>query len=192
MLYQLFDLWNVALTPEIARNLFIGMYTDSGGFKYPPTDYRVFQAAAELAKIVPDFTKVIFLMENNQQKESVYFRAMALNSIETFCNDSVAIASVSFKEITDKKIPPEAMHSDIPNVLKSVIGWNIGIICIEKQPNVVKVSMRSRDGERFDISKLAVSLGGGGHRAAAGITLNMSLPEAKQALVGKIKELYNL
>ena len=192
ILYQLFSVLGCTITREIALNLFMGIYTDSGGFRYPPTDYRVFESAGELVKIVPDFTKAIFLMENNERKESIYFRALALNSIETFCQDSIAIASVSFAQITEKKIPEECMHSEIPNLLKSVIGWNVGVICIEARPNLVKISMRSRDVEKYDVSKLATSLGGGGHRAAAGITLKMSLAEAKQILVAKAKELYNL
>jgi phosphoesterase RecJ-like protein len=76
------------------------------------------------------------------------------------------------------------------NRLKSVIGWNIGVIMIETEPGKVKVSMRSRDPELYDVSKLAVALGGGGHRAAAGIKLSMSLDEARVAIVAKAGELY--
>jgi nanoRNase/pAp phosphatase (c-di-AMP/oligoRNAs hydrolase) len=40
---------------------------------------------------------------------------------------------------------------------------------------------------------LAASLGGGGHKAAAGISLEgMSLADAKKLVVAKAKELYNL
>jgi len=76
------------------------------------------------------------------------------------------------------------------NRLKSVIGWDIGIIMIEMEPNKIKVSMRSRDPEKYDVSILASSLGGGGHRAAAGIKLAMSLAEAKKSVVAKAEELY--
>jgi phosphoesterase RecJ-like protein len=191
MLFQLFKEWNITFDKHIALNLFMGMYTDTGGFKYPPTDYRVFEAAAELAKIVPDYTKCIFTMENSDRKESLYFAALALNSIQTFCKDHVAIASVSYESIQSKHIPLEAIGGDnMANRLKSVIGWNIGVIMIETEPGKVKVSMRSRDPELYDVSKLAVALGGGGHRAAAGIKLSMSLDEARVAIVAKAGELY--
>jgi len=65
ILFQLFKKWNIIFSPEISLNLFMGMYTDTGGFKYPPTDHRVFEAAAELVRIVPDYTKYIFIMENS-------------------------------------------------------------------------------------------------------------------------------
>jgi len=193
MLFQLFTLWKIDITHDIALNLFIGLYTDSGELKYEPIDYKVFQAATVLVKTAPDFIDAIFTMDNSQRPETIFFEALALNSIQTFLNGNIAIASVSLKQIQENKIPIDSIHTDIPNKLKSVIGWNVGIMLTEKEPNIVRVSMRSRDGSIFDVSKLAVALGGGGHRAAAGIRFpNTTLEEAKQKIVSKAKELYNL
>ncbi|MDR3558343.1 MAG: DHH family phosphoesterase, partial [Candidatus Pacebacteria bacterium] len=120
-LFQLFREWKVNMTPEIAMNLFIGAYTDSGGFKYPPTDYRVLEAASELAKIAPDYTHALFIMENSQTKEAIYFQALALSSVKTFLNDTIAIAAVSNKELKDKNIPEDYIRGiSISNMLKSV------------------------------------------------------------------------
>ncbi|MES2314356.1 MAG: DHH family phosphoesterase [Patescibacteria group bacterium] len=193
MLYQLFTIWNIEITHDIAINLFMGMYTDSGGFKYYPIDHRVFQVASALVKIAPDFVDVIFHMENSQNSQAIYFERLALDSVETFLGDNIAMASISFKQIEDHKILLDSIHVDIPNKLKSVVGWNVGMMLVEREPDIVKVSMRTRDIERFDVSKLAVALGGGGHRAAAGILFKgLSLAEAKEKIVSKAKELYNL
>ena len=193
ILYKLFKEWKITLTKDIAANLFIGMYTDSGGFKYPPTGYEVFQAAAELSKIFPDFYKLIFTMENSRSKDSVYYEALALNSIKVYLNENVVIAAVSNKELKDKNIPASmASESNVDNLIKSVIGWNVGIQATEVEPNKVKISLRTRDSEKFDVSKLAVALGGGGHKAAAGATLTMPLPEAIEKIVQTAKEIYNL
>lgn len=193
LLFKLFTLWNIDLTHDIALNLFIGIYTDTGGLKYPPIDYKVFQAVSVLTKIAPDFIKAISNMENSELKESIYFEALALNSIEVFLDNNIAIASVSLKQIQDNNIPIDSIHTDIPNKLKSVIGWNVGMILVERELGIVRLSMRSRDADKFDVSKLALALGGGGHRAAAGVRFNgLSLDEAKKLVVSKAKELYNL
>ena len=193
VLFQLFTLWEIEITHDIALNLFMGIYTDSGGFKYAPLDYRIFEAAAVLAKAAPDFIEAIFKMENSRNKESLYFEAMALSSVETCLNDTIAIASVSYAQLQEKNIRAEDVHTDIPNQLKSVIGWNVGMILTEREPRHVKVSMRSRDAHKFDVSKLAVALGGGGHRAAAGIRfMDMSIEEVKKAIIAKAKEIYTL
>jgi nanoRNase/pAp phosphatase (c-di-AMP/oligoRNAs hydrolase) len=39
---------------------------------------------------------------------------------------------------------------------------------------------------------MSASIGGGGHKAAAGAVLNMPIEEAKSLVVSKAKELYNL
>ena len=193
VLYQLFCEWRIEITHDIAINLFIGMYTDTGGFKYPPTDSRVLQAAGELVRSAPDFTKALFILENSQTKESIYFKTLALNSIETFFDDSIAITGVSYKSMQDKGISMDDIGGDsLSNALKAVIGWNIGISMIGVDPEHIKISIRTRDSEKFDVSKLASALGGGGHRAAAGAVLKMSLEDAKKTVVNKIKELYNL
>lgn len=193
VLFQLFELWNVTMTHDIALNLFMGIYTDTGGFRYPPTDYRVIEAASKLAKIAPDFTETIFTMENSQSKESIYFQALALSSVETFLGDNIAIATVSYDEIVAKKIPDECVRGiSISNILKSVIGWNVGVSMIERKPGEVKASFRTRDRDAYDVSKLAAAVGGGGHRASSGAVLKMSLDEAKSLVVAKAKELYNL
>ena len=193
IIFQLFEEWNVKLTYDIAINLLIGMYSDTGGFKYLPTDYRVLMAAAECAKIAPDYTEFIFIAENSQSKESIYFEALALGGIETFCGDSVAISAVSHDDLKKKNIPIHTTaESEVANTLKSVIGWNIGILMIEVDPGKIKVNFRSRDPKRFDVSKLAAALGGGGHRAAAGVCLMTTLSGAKELIVEKIKELYTI
>ena len=192
-LFELFTVWGVTITHDIALNLFMGIYTDSGGFKYPPTGYRDFEAAATLVKIAPDFTEAIFCLENSNSTESIYFETMALDSLKTYLQGNIAVTSVSFKALQEKGIVLDAIHTDIPNKLKSVVGWNVGMIFTEREPRHIKVSMRSRNGERFDVSKLAVALGGGGHRAAAGIRFtDMSMEEAQKVVISKAQELFNL
>ncbi|HEY4504120.1 MAG TPA: bifunctional oligoribonuclease/PAP phosphatase NrnA [Candidatus Paceibacterota bacterium] len=196
ILFQLFRAWKINITPEIATNLFVGIYTDTGGFRYSPTDYadyRVLQSASELAKIAPDFTKTIFIMENSNKKESVYFQALALNSIKTFHNENLVISFVSNKELKNKNINDDsiAVHS-ISNILKSVVGWNIAVSMIEREPNIVKISCRTRDSQKYDVSKLASALGGGGHKVAAGATLLMPLDSAVKKVVETVKIIYNL
>lgn len=193
-LFQLFHEWNVEMTHNIAINLFLGMYTDTGGFKYEGTDYRMLEAAGELAKIAPDFTQAIFTLENSNKKDAVYFEMVALNSIETFLDENIVIASVSQEDVKEKNISlAVAGGSEINSLLKSVIGWNISILMTEIEKDKIKMSFRTRDSDRFDVSILATALGGGGHKAASGALLdNISLEEAKKVVVSKAKELYKL
>ncbi|MFA6404729.1 MAG: DHH family phosphoesterase [Candidatus Paceibacterota bacterium] len=191
-LFQLFHEWNVELTHDISINLFTGMYSDTGGFKYEGTDHRMFEAIGVLTKIAPDFPQAIFILENSNEKDVVYFERAALNSIETFLDENVVIASVSQEDVKEKNISLNAVSgSEIGNLLKSVIGWNVSVLMTEIEKDKIKISFRTRDSDRFDVSRIATEFGGGGHKAASGALLNnTSLEEAKRVVVSKAKELY--
>jgi bifunctional oligoribonuclease and PAP phosphatase NrnA len=193
ILFKLFKEWGIDITSDMAANLFMGMYTDTGGFKFPPTDYKVLHAAAELIQIYPRYTDLIFTMENSQDKNSIYGQAIALNSIKTFCNDQIAISAVPHTLLSEKKIPTNAISEGyVANILKSVIGWDIAVSMVEIEPGRIKCSFRTRNVSKYDVSKLATELGGGGHKAAAGAVLTTTLDEAVQKVVETARVLYNL
>ncbi|MCW1949712.1 MAG: DHHA1 domain-containing protein, partial [Candidatus Shapirobacteria bacterium] len=79
----------------------------------------------------------------------------------------------------------------VSNMIKSVVGWDIALTMTEIQPEIIKISMRTRDSQKYDLAKIAVATkAGGGHKAAAGATLNMTLPQAKETILAIIKKLY--
>ncbi len=194
ILYELLEFEKVKITKEIAICLFVGIYTDTGGFKYRDTTTKTFSIAASLTKIYPDFDKLIFEVENNDDPDRLKFLSLMLSSIETYCSNKVAIASIDFDTIQKNNISNNVVSgSEIANMVKSVVGWDIGISLIESQPNFIKISLRTRDAKKYDLSKLSMALGGGGHRSAAGAILNnLSVPQAKKILLDKLDKLYKL
>ncbi len=191
VVYELFKKLKAKITPAIAACLLAGLHTDTGGYKYPPTTASTFTAAAELSQIYPKFTKIIFEIENNDTPDNLKFLGLILNHIETHFSDHVAIASLSFEEIKNSGLNPDQIPSGISNMLKSVVGWEIGISMIESQPNKVDVSMRTRDSHKYDLSQITVATGfGGGHKAAAGATIPLSLSNAKKLVLECIQKLH--
>lgn len=193
ILFDLFMCWKISITPEIASNLFIGIYTDTGGFKFRGTNVRTFEVAGGLATVIPEFPQIILKMEQSRTAEHIAFLGMALSSVETFLDGKFALAAVSLKDLESKGIPlSEAHASNVSPFITSVTAWKFGGCLCEIGPNLVKGSFRSSDVGTYDVAKFTAALGGGGHKAAAGVTLKMSLPEAKKLVVAKAKELYNL
>ena len=193
ILFDLFDLWKIDITPDIAANLFMGIYTDTGGFKYPGTTVRTFNVAGELANIIPEFPRIISDMENSRTLAEIRFQALALSSIETFLDGQCGLSVISNAALKEHNIAKIDIHGEqIVQILRSVSDWKFSGILVEVEHGSVKMSLRSKDGEIYDVSKLAVALGGGGHKAAAGVTVDMTIDEAKKLVVAKAKELYNL
>jgi len=193
ILLDLFKDWHVEITPDIAADLFIGAFTDTGGFRYNNVTPGVLVAASELAAIYPAFPKLIATMENSRKPEELLSLGLLLSHIKAYLNGHFAIASVSNADLVASNLSSgDAGTSWAAGLLRSVVGWDISVCCVETAPGTVKASFRTRDSEKYDLTKIAVALGGGGHKAAAGAILTMPLSQAVEKIVATAKEIYNL
>jgi len=193
IVFNILKTLDVKIDHDIALNLFMGMYTDTGGFRYGANGDRALKVASELACIAPDYQKTISIMENSNTKEGLVFESLALSSFKSFFDDRLVIATVGYDDLIKNNISEDDRFTGgIVNKLKSIITTEIASTIIEVEPNKLKLSFRSKDSDRFDVSKIAVALGGGGHKQAAGAKLSMSIDEAIEKVVKIIKEIYNL
>jgi len=188
LLFYVFKIWGIEIDKNTAANLYVGIFGDTGGFTNANTTVKTFEAITEIVKIYPDFTKLISELRS-YPKGKIFFDALALNSIETFLNDTVAISSVSFEAMQEKGIDKNDMAASVvPNLLIGVKEWQIGVCLTEREKNQISVSFRSKN--NIDVAQIAESLGGGGHLPAAGAFLEMSLDEAKKTVVEAISKFY--
>ncbi len=191
ILFYLFQSWELNITPQMAINLYVGIHSDTGGFEYPGTTTKTLTAGAQLAKINPEFPQYLFDLNNHQHSDMVKYLGLALTHLESYSNSKIIISNISYQDLDNHDIDPNFIqNSEVANILKSVIGWEIVASFIEIDPNVVKVSLRTRDSKKYNLGQIAAQLGGGGHPAAAGINLKMSPNQASQLLLKTIQEIY--
>lgn len=192
LIYQLMIEWKTKISAEIALCLFLGIYTDTGGFKYPKTSPDTFLYASQLVKMAPNFAKVVFQLENSLEPQQIAYLSLALNSLEHYFSHKVVISAVSYEKLKAAGI--EAKHTEkmeVANLLKSVTGWEIGIALTETEPKSCNISLRTRDSQKYPLSKLAKIVNGGGHPAAAGgRIIKLPFDQAKKLLLEKIAEVY--
>lgn len=193
VLYDLYKLWNIKLNKNIALNLFVGTYSDTGGFRYKLTSPKTLLMAAELTFLAGNFSDVLFEIDNSNSPGVVAMQAIALSSIETFLDQKLAVALVRNEEIKKHNIRSEDMVThNILNTMRSVSGWDIDATLVEVEPNKIKTSFRTRNENKYDLTLISGAFGGGGHKAAAGATILMPIEEARESIVSRAKELYNL
>ncbi len=193
ILYELFKEWDVNIDEELALYLFIGIYADSGGFKYPNTSSKTFKAATELVTIHPNYHKTVFDLENNKKEIEIEMMGLALSNIKKYFNNKVVLSIIPYEIIKAKNISKDdATEGLIPNILRSVSGWDIVASLVEVEKDITKVSLRTRDEEKYDVSKIAKSVGidGGGHPGAAGTTIMKNIKDAEKELLGYITNLF--
>jgi bifunctional oligoribonuclease and PAP phosphatase NrnA len=191
ILADIFKIWKIKLNGEIASSLYIGIYTDSGGFKYKTTTPRTYEIAAELVKFIPDFSEIISNTENGNDKKYIEYLGAALNSVEFYLNDKVIVSAVAYDDILKMQIEKEDTSSvnTLNDILRSIEGIEISATFVEEEKGLVRVSMRALRDE-FDVSKIAVIFGGGGHKLAAGMNMKMPLDQAKEEFRKAVTEAY--
>jgi bifunctional oligoribonuclease and PAP phosphatase NrnA len=192
LLYEFFERNRIKIDRKMALYLILGIYGDTA-FKYEKVTHRTFEIIAKLTKINKKFHQPIFDLDNSNSPEKIKVMILALNNIENYFDDKIALSGLRFDDLRQNDLVNVGReNTDIPNLLKSVIGWQIGVQLTEYQKDKIKISMRTRDSKKYDLTKLAKKLGGGGHNAAAGATLSMPFDQAKELFLKTAKKVYNL
>ncbi|WBB70954.1 bifunctional oligoribonuclease/PAP phosphatase NrnA [Micromonospora sp. WMMD812] len=168
---QLLARLDVPLDAEIAECLYVALTTDTGSFRFEATTPAVHHMAARLLAtgIRPgDISRRVF--------DTRPFGAVRLFG-EVLGRARLEPAAAGGRGLvwTWATLDDLARHEQRPYVLEALIDSvrctaEADVSCVLKQtaPDQWAVSMRSK-GE-VDVSRVAVALGGGGHRFAAGFT----------------------
>lgn len=186
LLTLVFRDWNAVLDPNIARCLLLGMYTDTGGFKYKGVTGEVFEQAAFLCSIDPSipssFSSDISSMENSNIAQEIYIAGIGLSKssisiheINSKKNSKVKLAISLVSKVNMENIGGIDMENTnchtIVNLLLSVRDFDIAVSVIQKNDSLFKASFRSKS--EIDVGMVAKLLGGGGHKNAAGASISI-------------------
>ncbi len=130
---------------------------------------------------------------NSHRGGNDWASTLALSSIEKYFSDHVVLSVIPYEEIKKRNLSKsDAMEGLVASLLKTVIGWNLVASLVEAEPNVVTVSLRTRDENKFDVSQIAKTVGknSGGHRGTAGTTIIEPLDKAKATLLQAIEKTF--
>lgn len=166
LVYNLID--KEKITKEIAEALYMGIVHDTGVFQYSCASPATFRAAAFLLSKGVNASELIdsTYYEKTYAQNQILGRAI-LESIlfmEGKCiASSVTKAEMDFYGVDSKDL------DGIVSQLRVTKGVEVAVFMYELEPNILKVSLRSKT--NIDVSRIAQYFGGGGHVRAAGFTM---------------------
>ena len=171
------------ITAEIALPLYVAISTDCGCFQYGNTTPRTHRIAAELMELVDvrDVNKALFRTKSpvRLKMESRMVEDMTLHD-----NNRVVVMTIPLS-LRREMNATEADIEELSSLAALVEGTDCGITLRELREGVIKISLRST-GPRVDASAVCAQLGGGGHRGAAGATVEGTMEEVKAAVLAAV------
>lgn len=166
LVYHLID--KSKITKEIAEALYMGIVHDTGVFQYACASPETFRVAADLLSKGVDAPRLIdaTYYEKTYAQNQVLGRALLESML--FMNGRciasfVSKAVMNFYGVNSKDL------DGIVSQLRVTKGVEVAVFIYELEPNILKVSLRSKT--HVNVSKIAQFFGGGGHVRAAGFTM---------------------
>mgnify|MGYP001123301476 FL=1 len=185
IIYMLINEMGVKIDKKIADCLYTGISTDTGCFRYASTTAQSYRIAAELIDLGADNGKINRAMFETKSKTYVALEKLALNNMKMFCNDRVAVITVT-QDMYAKTGSNEQETEALAPLTRQIEGVEIGITIREKADKTCKASIRTY--ESVNAAALAKNFGGGGHAQAAACRFDCSVDEALEQIVKKCGE----
>ncbi len=175
LVYDLIDSIGAPLTARAADALYTGILTDTVSFRFARSAPCAHVIAAKLLSTGVDPSRVYDQVYNHNTGARTRLMGRALSNIRITGCGRIAWLTVTRAMIEETG----ALSSDTSgfvDVTMTIAGIEIGIIFVEAKDGAIQISLRSR--RETDVNQIAVGLGGGGHRNAAGVVYNGTLEQA--------------
>ena len=168
---------------EMAINIYTAILTDTGSFRYENTHPRSFTICEEMTRygVQPSF--VASMVYENHPKQRFLLLCMVLETLKTYHDDRLAIVVVT-EEMFERTNTNREYTDGFVELLKEMKGLEVAALARQIGPESYKISMRSKG--RVDVASVALTFGGGGHKNAAGCTIEGKAEEVREKLVGAI------
>jgi len=170
--------WDIHISSSAADALLMGIITDTIGFRTPNTTPHTLRVAADLINQGANLTDMYQRSLTDMTWEAGLLWGYALNKLQKEGN---IIYTAITCEDRQKSGFAGRDDADLTNFLSSIQEADISILFNQQSEKSVKVSWRSRS--HVNVANLASQFGGGGHPAAAGAEIELSLQETQQKVL---------
>lgn len=185
MIYKLVRALDVEVNTEIAVNLYTAIVTDTGGFRYSNTTPECHIIAADLLSNGVPFANIVKRVFETVSYSKILLMKKTLQNLTLYFNGKVAVSYLLYDDI--KSV--EAQNDDfegLVNVGRNIEGVEVSLFLREEQPGHFKGSLRAN--EYVDVARIASVFSGGGHKRAAGFSVEGDLEESVKNVLSEIEK----
>ena len=184
VLADVFDGLGVERTPELSEALYTAIVTDTGRFQYSNTTPKALRLAAELVEDGANVGKVFVEVYESTPFPKLKLLARALEHATELAGGRIVVSELR-REDFEAAGAEEPYSEGIIDHLRSVDGAELVALVRELPEGAAsrrKGSLRSHP-DGVDVSAIARTFGGGGHRRAAGFSTDLAMDEITRRIV---------
>ena len=168
------------ITPAIARSLYTGMLTDTGGFRFSNTSPRCLTVAGQLLAYGVDPEDMYTRIYASAPAGRVRLMAEVLGTLQVDEAHGLSWLTIGADALERHGVRSEDLDGIVEHA-RSIAGTRMALLFRDLGHGKVKVSFRSVGGT--DVNAFARKFGGGGHAKASGAMLPGTLDEVRDAVV---------
>jgi phosphoesterase RecJ-like protein len=182
LVYRLVKAAGATISPEIATCLYTTVLTDTGGFCYGSTRASTFALARELVEAGANPIRIAQDVYFSTSASRLLLLGAALNNLNR--EGRLAWMWVTHKDIV-RTCAAEEDCEGIVNYALSIADVEVAAFLRELPERGIRLSLRSKG--KVNVAAIAERLGGGGHEAAAGCTLEGPLGSATAQILADLR-----
>lgn len=184
LVYDLAVVLGWEITPRVARSLYTGMLTDTGGFRFSNTSPRCLAIAAQLLAHGVDPEEMYSLIYASAPAGRVRLMAEVLGTLQVDADHGLTWLSMQSDALDRYEVKAEDLDGIVEHA-RSIAGTRMALLFRDLGHGKVKVSFRSLGGT--DVNRFARQFGGGGHARASGALIAGDLGEVRDRVVEAAK-----
>ncbi len=185
MIYNLCKAIGGRITKDIAECVYMALVTDTGSFHFSNTSERTLKVASELVKAGAKPSKIGEAVYNNYPWSRIELMRQVLDTVKR--DKTVRVASL--RQTLEMRQIAGAIDGDnngfvnIPLAARDVLAV---VYMREIGPNQYRASLRSKGD--VNVAKVAERFGGGGHKNAAGLSIDGDWDQKERELMDALIE----
>ncbi|MBI2421993.1 MAG: 30S ribosome-binding factor RbfA [Candidatus Hydrogenedentes bacterium] len=181
---DLFQAADIVPSREAAHCAYVAQITDTGCYRFSSTNARSHIIAARLVETGIDVAAICGEVFDTMPRAKFHLLRSVMDRTVFLLDGRVAWSCVTQADLDEHAGSREDLNG-LVNYVRNVEGVEVGLLFTSVEPDVTKVSVRSA--KTFNAAHFLQPYGGGGHAAAAGVTLQMDLETAQTALIAALE-----
>lgn len=170
-------------------NLWVGISTDTGSFRYPNTTAHTFEVGASLVEGGVDVGRISQLLYENYPLRRIYVLRDLLQELTIGSGGRVA-SWILNRSVVEKYGMQPSDTEGLIDVIRSIDTVIVAVFFEELEDGRVRVSARSKT-PAADVGAVCGEFGGGGHQLAAGTRMSGPVAEAAARFLRRVDEVIN-